>query len=149
MMHAVRRLFLFIALLSLVVVDGFVQISLSNGMFNAPPPPPPPVECRRQGNNNEIVSLHQSADNNDVSGTGRGIPLLIAALLFSAWFFTIPPEFRRTHVCSSTRCVEDHTRPYCYNCKTVNELKDGILEYYRNGGGIQWDFSIDPDPPTI
>jgi hypothetical protein len=27
----------------------------------------------------------------------------------------------------------------------VEEWTTDIAEYYRNGGGIQWDFSIDPN----
>jgi hypothetical protein len=36
-------------------------------------------------------------------------------------------------------------RVECNNCKTVGELQKEIQDYYRNGGGIQWDFSIDPE----
>lgn len=79
----------------------------------------------------------------DVSGRDRGVPLLILACLGSLWFFTIPPEFRRAHICGNPICVEN--RAACYDCKTFGELKEEIVEYYQSGGGIQWDFTVDPN----
>lgn len=86
--------------------------------------------------------LRLSANDDDISGTKRGIPILAFVLLGILWCFTIPPEFRRAHICPTPRCVE--SRQSCYDCKTLNELRSGIEEYYRGGGGIKWDFSIDP-----
>ena len=79
----------------------------------------------------------------DVDGTGvRGPIILTITLLFLAWLFSIPPEFRRAHICSVERCVAN--RAACNDCQTIDEIKNGIIEYYKNGGGIQFDFSIDP-----
>jgi hypothetical protein len=86
--------------------------------------------------------LYRSKNSRDLEGRSGGIPLLIASFIVSAWFFTIDPQIRRTHLCTSPRCVED--REYCYDCKTFGEFKEMILDYYRYGGGIKWDFSIEP-----
>jgi hypothetical protein len=86
--------------------------------------------------------FRMSANDDDISGTKRGIPILVLVLLGNLWCFTIPPEFRRAHICPTPSCVE--SRQSCYDCRTLNELRAGIADYYRGGGGIKWDFSIDP-----
>ena len=88
--------------------------------------------------------LHYDNNNydSDLGSNRAGIPILIASLLVCAWFFTIPPEFRRARYCGSTYCADN--RAECNNCKTVGELQHDIQDYYRHGGGIKWDFSIDP-----
>jgi hypothetical protein len=94
--------------------------------------------CRRQHN----FSLHQSR-HQDIDGTNdRGPILLVLSLVLVIWLFSIPPEFRRARICTLPVCVEN--RAACNDCKTTTELREGIVEYYRNGGGIQFDFSIDP-----
>lgn len=77
-------------------------------------------------------------------GVDRGIPILAVTMLVILWCFTIPPEFRRAYICSD-RCVDQRENPQCNNCVTGEEWSNGVKEYYRNGGGIQWDFSIDPN----
>jgi hypothetical protein len=90
-----------------------------------------------------VLHYDSNTDNGDMGGMKRGIPLLFSVLLICVWFFTIPPEFRRQRYCgSSNYCLEN--RAECNNCKTVGELQKDIQDYYRNGGGIKWDFSIDP-----
>jgi hypothetical protein len=79
----------------------------------------------------------------EVDGTGaRGQIIFSLALVGCIWLFSIPPEFRRAHICGSERCVAN--RAACSDCQTFEEIKDGISQYYKNGGGIQFDFSIDP-----
>ena len=78
-------------------------------------------------------------------GTGRGVPILVVILLACVWCFTVPPEFRRALICSD-RCVElREEAPQCNNCITGDEWMAGVKQYYANGGGIEWDFSIDPN----
>ncbi|KAI2513447.1 hypothetical protein MHU86_921 [Fragilaria crotonensis] len=86
------------------------------------------------------VVCQQSQTPNEIYGIERGYPILAFFFLLSAWFFTIPPQFRRARFCASDICVQ--TR--CNDCVTVTEWVTGIQDYYRNGGGIKWDFSIDP-----
>lgn len=75
-------------------------------------------------------------------GTGRGSIIFAVVLAFCVWQFTIPPKFRRSYICTSQACVE--LRSSCLDCVTIQEWTSDVLEYYRGGGGIQWDFSIDP-----
>lgn len=78
-------------------------------------------------------------------GTGRGAYLLGIVLLACLWVFSIPPEFRRAYLCGSERCEQDRTAYLCNDCITTKEWREGIMDYYRSGGGIQFDFSIDPN----
>jgi hypothetical protein len=90
-----------------------------------------------------VLSMLQATKNSDIDGTGaRGPIILSLALLVVIWLFSIPPEFRRARICTLPVCVEN--RALCNDCQTITELREGIVGYYRNGGGIQFDFSIDP-----
>jgi len=76
------------------------------------------------------------------AGGGRGLVLFGFVLLVNVWLFSVPPSFRRAYICPTPRCEQN--RPACKDCVTGEEWKNGIVDYYRNGGGIQFDFSIDP-----
>jgi len=84
-------------------------------------------------------------DYEDIGGTKRGVPLGVLVLLISIWGFSVPPEFRRAHFCFSDRCTQNRTAYMCNDCVTFGEWTRKVADYYANGGGIQWDFSIDPD----
>jgi hypothetical protein len=77
-------------------------------------------------------------------GTGRGLYILGIVFLACVWCFTVPPEFRRAYICSDG-CAVNREAPQCNNCVTSDEWTAGVKDYYANGGGIQWDFSIDPN----
>lgn len=79
---------------------------------------------------------------NSYDGTGRGNYILTFVLFVVLWTFSIPVEFRRAHICQTQRCIDN--RAACYDCVTPEEWKAGIVEYYKGGGGVQFDFSIDP-----
>lgn len=93
-----------------------------------------------------LLVLHGS--NSAVDGSDRGAFLQVVALVIVLWGFSIPPEFRRAHFCSGNvagtviPCAEQ--RASCYDCVTFDEWKTGIAQYYEDGGGINFDFSIDP-----
>mmetsp|Transcript_19757 Transcript_19757/g.27954 ORF Transcript_19757/g.27954 Transcript_19757/m.27954 type:complete len:208 (-) Transcript_19757:251-874(-) len=90
----------------------------------------------------EMRLYERKAPSDSVTGTGtRGQILFSLALVFCIWLFTIPTEFRRAYICSGPACVEN--RASCNNCKTLGELRQGVAEYYKNGGGIQFDFSVE------
>jgi hypothetical protein len=98
--------------------------------------------------------LQQPSSNNNINnkkkqvaadGTQRGAWLLGAVLLACLWIFTIPPEFRRAYLCGSDRCVQNRSAYLCNDCMTPDEWKQGIVDYYRSGGGVKFDFSIDPN----
>ena len=98
---------------------------------------------RRSAITKTTASTTQLQGNPDkIQGTDRGTPILIFVMAACIWIFSIPPEFRRAYICAGTPCLEQ--RSLCNDCVTVTEWKDGILDYYKNGGGVQFDFSIDP-----
>ena len=37
-------------------------------------------------------------------------------------------------------CLEN--RSYCYDCVTLSEWTQGIKDYYQNGGGVNFDFTV-------
>jgi hypothetical protein len=75
-------------------------------------------------------------------GTERGSVLMAIVMAFCIWTFSIPPSFRRAHICYTPPCVEQ--RSACSDCVTGEEWISDVVDYYKGGGGIQWDFSIDP-----
>ena len=86
------------------------------------------------------VTLHQSSY---LDGSGsRGSVMFALAIALGVWIFSIPPEIRRQHICTPSACVENRSK--CYDCVTLGEWNDGVVEYYKNGGGVQFDFSVDP-----
>lgn len=49
----------------------------------------------------------------DVYGTGRGVVLQAAVLLFCVWLFSVPPEFRRAHFCFGVEtCLTNRAKCY-------------------------------------
>lgn len=93
------------------------------------------------------VSMHAKNQNDDKKlayddGSGRGSILFAIVTAFCIWQFTIPPSFRRAYICSTPTCIE--VRSACGNCVTAQEWSSDVMDYYKQGGGIQWDFSIDP-----
>ena len=77
-------------------------------------------------------------------GLDRAAIIMPIVLLINIWFFTVPPEFRRARLCS-----EMDTAAYPEVCMTPKMFASGIVEYYKGGGGIQWDFSIAEDNPFV
>lgn len=82
-------------------------------------------------------------------GSGRGKFLLGFVLLVTIWFFSIPKEFRRTHLCFSDRCAANPTFELCHNCVTFGQLTHDIADYYKNGGGIEWNFEVGEETKAI
>lgn len=75
-----------------------------------------------------------------VDGTGRGLAVFSLVMAACIWVFSIPPEFRRAHFCVVEKCVQERSK--CYDCVTISEWMDGVTEYYQNGGGVQFDFTV-------
>jgi len=78
--------------------------------------------------------MGRKTDGTDVGIYGLGIVLALCV-----WLFTIPPSFRRANI-----CTVDPALVRTANCVSLSEWVDDVGEYYKNGGGVQWDFSIDP-----
>jgi hypothetical protein len=78
-------------------------------------------------------------NNYDGSTDGTNVaPYLLAfSCAIAVWLFTIPVEFRRTKLCS-----EEETVQYPTLCTTPAKWSRGIQDYYANGGGVKFDFSV-------
>merc|ERR1719223_185992 len=73
----------------------------------------------------------------------RGNVLFAFVLLVCIWSFSIPPELRREHFCFSERCRSDNTANLCYDCITFSEWRGKVADYYKGGGGVKFDFSVE------
>lgn len=105
--------------------DNFVGVSMS------------PTELRAR--KKDLTNAERGNDKvNSIIGIDRGLYLWAIVLAVNVWFFSIPVEFRRTRICN-----EADTAQFPDRCMTANQFKSGIRDYYANGGGIKWDFSIE------
>lgn len=77
-------------------------------------------------------------------GSDRGRYLFALVFFICIWQFSIPPSFRRAKFCPPA-CVKERSLCRTSTCVTFGEWTNDIAQYYRDGGGIQWDFSIDPN----
>lgn len=82
-----------------------------------------------------------------MDGTTRGLVLFSLVLAVCVWLFSIPTEFRRAHFCMVEKCVQNRAK--CYDCVTFSEWKDGVTQYYNNGGGIQFDFTVAEETKAV
>jgi hypothetical protein len=111
---------------SLPSVAKEVRAKPSSALYAKPPPPPP-------GTKKEVT----------YDGADRGRYLFALVFLICIWQFSIPPSFRRAKFCPPS-CVQERSLCRTPTCVTFGEWTSDIAQYYRDGGGIQWDFSIDP-----
>ncbi|KAL9184201.1 hypothetical protein ACHAXT_002287 [Thalassiosira profunda] len=103
---------------------------------------PAPIHLHRPANippplaRSSTTSLRMG---DDTDGRGTGKVLLVLAMLANVWAFSIPVEFRRARF-----CTEEDVRLYPdRHCMTFDMWKSGIADYYANGGGVEFDFSIE------
>ena len=87
--------------------------------------------------------LYEGNKLGNIDGSERGNIIMAFVFFVCVWLFSIPPEFRRAHICTTQVCVENRAR--CYDCRTFEEWTSDIKAYYAGGGGIQFDFSIAPE----
>ena len=95
---------------------------------------------RKDGDNSSELLEEQKRKSASVGGMNTGIVLLLVSIVVNLWFFTIPPEFRRTRICSEQESAE-----YPDICMTERQFASRIAEYYKGGGGVQWDFTVAPE----
>jgi hypothetical protein len=76
----------------------------------------------------ETDIMDDSARVDAALGLGRGVVLLAVVMAVNVWFFSIPPEFRRTRLCSDMDTVAHPER-----CMTTTQFTQGIADYYSNG----------------
>ena len=73
----------------------------------------------------------------------RGNVLFAIVLLTIVWTFTLPLDLRREHFCFSRECRLDNTGDLCYNCVSIGEWTKQVVDYYKGGGGINFDLSVE------
>lgn len=81
----------------------------------------------------------KSGRTNQIIGLNRGAYIMGMVLLLNVWVFSIPPEFRRAKICTEEQVVMFPNS----GCMTGGMWVDGVKEYYANGGGVHFDFTID------
>lgn len=90
-------------------------------------------------NFNEITTSSLGMAQSDIDGTKTGSYFMAVVLLANVWLFSIPTEFRRAHI-----YPEGNAGLYTdAKAMTAKEWASGVAEYYANGGGIKFDFSIE------
>lgn len=77
----------------------------------------------------------------DVDGLKNAPYILAFVFALSVWSFSIPPDFRRARFCSEQQVIDNPGS----RCTTFEDWRDGIVEYYKNGGGVQFDFSVEKE----
>lgn len=75
----------------------------------------------------------------DPGGLKEGKYILLLAMVFNVWLFSIPPEFRRARFCTDEDVILHPER----HCTTFGAWRKGVAEYYAGGGGVEFDFSIE------
>jgi hypothetical protein len=76
---------------------------------------------------------------NEIIGIDRGLYLIAIVMFINVWIFSIPPEFRRAKICSEEQVIQYPDS----GCMTGTKWVGGVRDYYANGGGISFDFSIE------
>jgi hypothetical protein len=149
------RISLFICTLLFAAIDtsvsGFVTKSTVQNSLglatrkrsnNAPPHLPTPLSSKRQQQQVALTVQQMASKGKYDFGSGRGKIIQVIVLAVCVWSFSIPPEFRRARFCTTSGCVEN--RASCNDCVTFSEWKIKVIDYYKGGGGVNFDFSIDP-----
>ena len=99
--------------------------------------------CRRLPRSSSSVITVRAEMNKDVDLDGlKNAPYILAFVFaLSVWSFSIPPDFRRARFCSEQQVIDNPGS----RCTTFEDWRDGIVAYYRNGGGVQFDFSVEKE----
>ena len=74
-----------------------------------------------------------------IDGSKEGTYFFAAVLVANIWVFTLPTEFRRAHLYPEGN-AQIYSDP---KGMTAKDWAAGVAQYYANGGGIKFDFSIE------
>jgi hypothetical protein len=92
----------------------------------------------QQPSENDNTAEEQKRRSEAIGGTGvEGKTLLFLGFFLSAWFFTVPTEFRHARICD-----ERETAANPEVCTTPGMFGSKVVDYYKGGGGIKWDFTV-------
>ena len=148
-----RKFLTTLALLTVSYCDGFITTIAPQQQVMAPTTQALPLASPSQiflSNNNNNNENNDPKPYKIPDGTGtRGQVLLAIALLLNVWMFSLPPSFRRQNICTDEGyekvVIKGGAQQGDDNyCITMEMWKDSIVEYYKNGGGVVFDLSIDP-----
>ena len=93
----------------------------------------------------EVVStttttLSMGGGSYNVDGTEEGKYILSFVFFLCVMGFSIPPEFRRARLCTEEQVAASDPSSHC---TTFNTWKSELAQYYKDGGGIKFDFSLE------
>ena len=126
----------------LFCIDSRVSASMSK-VQQMRPPQRLTAPFGRVAGTKTMLHAERKKDTVSYDGSDRGRYILVLVLFICIWQFSIPPTFRRAKFCP-TACAKERT--LCRKpCVTIEEWTSDVVQYYKNGGGIQWDFTIDPN----
>jgi len=95
-------------------------------------------------NNNTVptttTTLQMSGGGSNVDGSREGRILLIISCLAVVWGFSIPPEFRRARICTEEQVAAAAKEAHC---TTFDNWKSELSQYYKDGGGVKFNFSVE------
>eukprot|EP00585_Thalassiosira_rotula_P002516 CAMPEP_0196134700 /NCGR_PEP_ID=MMETSP0910-20130528/3538_1 /TAXON_ID=49265 /ORGANISM="Thalassiosira rotula, Strain GSO102" /LENGTH=115 /DNA_ID=CAMNT_0041394687 /DNA_START=247 /DNA_END=594 /DNA_ORIENTATION=- len=98
------------------------------------------VKKKSLSDENYSTSAPETAKRNaETYGMANGQVILLIAMIFNVWIFSIPVEFRRAKFCTE----EDVRLNPDSHCTTFGMWREGIADYYANGGGVNFDFSVE------
>jgi hypothetical protein len=86
-------------------------------------------------------NIDTTSNDADPTGMKRGLVLFPLVLLVAVWLFSIPPEFRRARICTEQQVIDNPNS----KCITAQNWVSGVKGYYQNGGGVEFDFTVDPE----
>lgn len=83
----------------------------------------------------------------DIQGESRGRVLFLLAFLLNVWFFSVPPEIRRTHICTTDPAVAKTSR-FDTGCVSFADWRQLVSRHYSTCKGVgecvHFDMSVDP-----
>ena len=138
-----------------VVFAAVVLAALSADSFTVPSPqrassscPSPLGKAKSIRSGRSFAQARGSSSLYDLKNYGSDDPLGLkqGAYLFGlvgflcVWVFSVPVEFRRARMCSEEQV---RTAAPERNCMTFGTWRQGIADYYSNGGGVNFDFSVE------
>ncbi|KAJ1460336.1 hypothetical protein M885DRAFT_509278 [Pelagophyceae sp. CCMP2097] len=114
--------------------------------FVSVPPGARPRRCaaralKKDEASSEATPRTWNAGNKVLAGAdARGRVFLGLVLLVNVWSFSVPPEIRRAHVCTTSVVGQKNG----YSCVSFRDWRQSVTDYYAQGGGVHFDFSVDP-----
>ena len=97
------------------------------------------TSCSKHGALQMAANDEERTKMSKIDGSEGGTYFLAAVLLVNVWLFSIPTEFRRAHLYPEGN-AGIYSDP---KGMTAKDWASGVAQYYANGGGIKFDFSIE------